>query len=339
MRSKIIISIPMVEGPMRRIALGATAILRQSWSGQVNLLSQLVDWSTCQLEEIAGAVVFLKPTTLPSIPLPFPLVNVGYHYLDIPFPSVACDPVVIGRLAADSLASLPVERWAVLSDPIPEINARCEACLQQWSARGFVGERWELSQVLDSAILAQLCGHAGRIALYAGSDRRAESVLRRAQAANIPVPDRLCILATDDNEVVQCSCPVPLSSICVPATGIGQAAANLLLELISGKAPPSGPLLLAPGRVVRRVSTALPSQDPVVEMAKAFLAKSLHQQVSIEAVALHCGVARRTLENRFRRCCGCTLGEELANVRLAKACEMLEHTSRSIAEIAAAVSF
>ncbi len=339
MRSQILVAIPMVEGPMRRVALGAATVLRQAWPGSVNLLTRSIDWASFPLKTVAGAVAFLQPTNLPAIALGFPLVNAGYHYLSVPFPSVACDPVAIGRMAASHLAALPVARRVVLSDAIPEIDARGQACLRHLSALGLVGERWEPSQISDPAALAQRCGPTGRIALYAGSDRRAESVLHRAHTAGIPVPERLAILATDDNEVVQCSSPIPLSTISVPATGIGRTAAKILLDLISGGVPPSDPILLAPGRLVVRSSSILPTSDLAVEQAKQYLAASLHRQIGLDEVARHCGLARRTLENRFRRHQGCTMGEEFARLRLGKACELLERTGRSIDDIAKEAGF
>jgi len=87
-------------------------------------------------------------------------------------------------------------------------------------------------------------------AIVAGNDQIAMAVFYAARDLGIRIPSQLSVVGFDDIPDAARLQP-PLSTVRQPLTGIGTAAACLLLRLLSGESVPTEPLLVAPTLIVR----------------------------------------------------------------------------------------
>ena len=100
-------------------------------------------------------------------------------------------------------------------------------------------------------------------AIFAGSDQQAFGVYEAARQRGLRIPEDLSVVGFDDLPVARWASP-PLTTVRQPLAEMGQAAAQMLGELIEGSALRSNRLELSTELVVRE-STAVPrraSDDP-----------------------------------------------------------------------------
>ena len=89
-------------------------------------------------------------------------------------------------------------------------------------------------------------------AILTVSDAIAVGVLRAARELGVPVPERVSVIGYDDVPLAHWTQPA-LTTVRQPVVEKGEAAAQLLLELIAGKPPPSS--ILLPTELIVRAST------------------------------------------------------------------------------------
>lgn len=71
----------------------------------------------------------------------------------------------------------------------------------------------------------------------------------------------------------------------------------------------------------------------ILQTAK-FIEDNIHQKFSLQAIAMQAGVCSTTLKTAFKYFYGTTVFGYLNKYRLNKACELLQHTTKSVGEIA-----
>ena len=86
-------------------------------------------------------------------------------------------------------------------------------------------------------------------------------------------------------------------------------------------------------------SRALSSRNPHLLTAMQFMTENLENPVDISEVAAQTGISRRQLERLFLRYVGVSPAQHYMELRVARAHALLNETSLSIAEIAAATGF
>lgn len=86
-------------------------------------------------------------------------------------------------------------------------------------------------------------------------------------------------------------------------------------------------------------SRALSSRNPHLLAAIQYMSETLESPVDSEAVAAHAGVSRRQLERLFRRYAGQSPAQFYMDLRVSRAHALLNETSLSVAQIAAATGF
>jgi AraC family transcriptional regulator len=134
-------------------------------------------------------------------------------------------------------------------------------------------------------------------------------------------------------------------------------------KLFSSRHVMTGPETFIAGQLARELNRQCPVSNLVVEsLAAEIVSNCCHgtgrkgtprwlgtaveiandlyaSRISLKAVAAAAGVHPIHLARQFRSRMGCTFGEFVRRIRLARALEQLRHTSASIAEIAAASGF
>jgi DNA-binding LacI/PurR family transcriptional regulator len=186
-------------------------------------------------------------------------------------PAITIDDVEGGRMATEHLLELGHRRIAFLGDEEANLFGFDSSALRRqgfeaameaagvpvdpdWIVRRPHGRR----EAREAA--AWLLAHEPRpTAVFASSDVQAIGVMEVAQAADVPVPERLSVIGFDN---VDAAGYTGLTTVAQPLEEIGALGAELLLRALSGEAVESRRM---PLEIVERGSTAAPELQVVHE--------------------------------------------------------------------------
>jgi LacI family transcriptional regulator len=109
---------------------------------------------------------------------------------------------------------------------------------------------------------------------------------------------------------------------------------------MQGEEPPAGPVLVQPTGVVRRQSTdALAIQHPEVVRAIRWIRENIEYGPGVAEVAEQTRASRRTLEMRFKKALGRTIGQEIRRCRVERAKLLLRQTQLPMIDVAVRSGF
>ena len=177
-------------------------------------------------------------------------------------------------------------------------------------------------------------------ALFASHDFRARQALDAAAAAGVPVPRELAILGVDDDAAICTTASPALSSLPTNDFRLGYAAGRVLSELLRDTSAGGRTIRFAAHRVVTRLSTDADAlSDRFVADALRYARSNLAARLDAASLARRVGYSKHMLQIRATRALGRTLGEEIRQMRLAAARDLMADTSLPVAEIAEACGF
>jgi LacI family transcriptional regulator len=195
-------------------------------------------------------------------------------------------------------------------------------------------ERPHLARWLRS--LKKPCG------VFAPNDRRGKQVLDAAYAEGLNVPGEIGVLSCD-NDTWICDASIPtMSSIRCDTKSAGYKIASILDDMLHGKKfPRRTEVVVEPIEVVERQSTNwyAVKDDKVAQMLKLIHESFADRDLDVTHLARVSGLARRTLEIRFKNSTGHTLRKEIEFVRISKAKSLLLENRLSVSEIAKATGY
>ncbi|GIF16739.1 LacI family DNA-binding transcriptional regulator [Actinoplanes teichomyceticus] len=218
-----------------------------------------------QRHNVDGVVVIDNGSRDPAV-LALADAGVPCVALDLRFTGPRCTYITSdnhggGRLAAAHLIERGHRRIATITGPLPA-----------WPAvRRLAGFRAALAEAgvpladtdiesgdwyLDSghAAMNRLLARDPRpTAVFAAGDEMAVGAMRAIHEAGLRIPDDIAIIGFDDIEVAALI-PPGLTTIAQDKTGIGTGAAEAMVAMLLGTAPPPGPTTL-PTTLVTRGST------------------------------------------------------------------------------------
>ncbi|MFU2114358.1 XylR family transcriptional regulator [[Pasteurella] aerogenes] len=185
----------------------------------------------------------------------------------------------------------------------------------------------------------KLCGWIKTLPLHTGiiavTDARARHLLQACEYLKIAVPDQLCIIGIDNEELIQYLSRVSLSSVVQGTKQIGYQAAKLLHKRLLNQPVSNKPMLIQPLKIEERRSTDYRSlQDPLVIQAMHFIRHRATQGIKTEQVLDHLRVSRSNLEQRFKEEMHKTIHQIIHEEKLARAKQLLHLTDLPIQEIA-----
>jgi len=178
------------------------------------------------------------------------------------------------------------------------------------------------------------------LALWAGSDVRAQQVLSACSERGIAVPDEVAVAGVSNDEVLCRLCDPQLTSVDLNTEEIGYRAAELLERMMRGRRGPKEPILVPPRGMVERQSTmALAVADADVAAAVQFVRRRCCEGISVDDVAEHVALSRSTLQRRFAKALGRTPQAEIHHQQLQRVKQLLADTDWSLARIAEMAGF
>lgn len=170
--------------------------------------------------------------------------------------------------------------------------------------------------------------------VIAVTDARARHVLQACEHLHIPVPEKLCVIGIDNEELTRYLSRVALSSVAQGARQMGYQAAKLLHRLLAREEMPLQRILVPPVRVIARRSTDYRSlTDPAVIQAMHFIRNHACKGIKVEQVLDAVGISRSNLEKRFKEEVGETIHALIHAEKLEKARSLLISTTLAINEI------
>lgn len=279
--------------------------------------------------------------------LGIPVVDVSNWVPQGKFPRVLSDDGLVGEMAARHLMGLGLRSFGLVNAVAAVFsNLRADAFARAVSQAGHAisvhgktpSPGTPAASVPNGAgqsLAAWVKALPKPSGVFATTDEAAANVLEACRIMRTSVPDELCVLGVDNDELIGRFTHPPLSSIALPCQKIGFEAARLLDELMSGATSPTQPMLFAPVGVVSRQSTdilAIPDDD--VRQAVRFIRDNLHAGITVTDVLREVPVNRRYLERKFVQHVGRSPLQEIRRMRLEKARELLAGTDLSMPAVA-----
>lgn len=277
--------------------------------------------------------------------LSIPAVNVSNGSAVEGVPRVGVDDCAVGRLAAEHLLGRGFRNFGYYSIyPDALLTAqRLEGFSAAVVASGRDAPRTyeKAPEVHWSGVDEDLLRWAQSLDRPAGvlcaNDQSGQQFCETCRVGGLRVPEDVAVLGVDNDELV-CEITRPsLSSVVVPARAIGAAATDLLARLLCGEPPPDEPIVIPPEPAVVRRSTDVRAIDnPDVAAAVEFIHAHTSEPITVADVLDAVPVARRALEQGFRRALGRSPLEEIHRARVRKARGLLRRTNLPLEQIAAA---
>ncbi|MEM6391732.1 MAG: substrate-binding domain-containing protein [Planctomycetota bacterium] len=176
-------------------------------------------------------------------------------------------------------------------------------------------------------------------ALFCVSDRIGHELIRLAERVGRRVPESLAVVgAGNDEDYCELAAPA-MSSVALPGRQAGRRAVEVLAGLLDG-GPAKEQVRVPPTYVaVRRSSDLLAIDDLEVLRALKLIRDQAITGLTASQVHEQASVSRRSLELRFRRTLGRTLGQEIVRVRHSEARRLLTQSRVSIADVAEQCGF
>lgn len=266
-------------------------------------------------------------------------------------PSVLANCAAMGEMRAEHLLSRGLHRFASLTfydDRAEELESN--AFQAKLASAGYAYDSIKLPadsgtslpkwRKMQRAINAWMDDWTLPVGVFVGAEMPGRLVAQECLNRGWRIPEDVAII-TGRNEQALCESPRPsLSSIEVGFERQGYEAARLLDQLMSGKKPPSQPILIPPvGVVIRESTDFFAVDDETVMAALKYISQNAHRDISPEDVARSIAIEPRTLHRRFQKHLNRPVAREILRVRFERAKRELVQGRRSMEEIARVVGF
>jgi LacI family transcriptional regulator len=260
-------------------------------------------------------------------------------------PLVHVDDTLIARMAAEHLLERGFRHFAFFGIEGENWSERRREAFRQFL--GLTTDRISSYTVPRSSLFSgsweqqedEIAGWLSRLAKPVGimvcSDQIGTRLLEACRRARTEVPDEVAVIGVDNDETLCDVCTPPLSSVIAGHQLVGYEAAALLARMMAGRKPGPTPILVQPQGVATRGSTdVLATPDRQVAAALRIIRDNACTGLTAANVISQVPVSRSVLQRRFRKELGRSIQEEIINVRLKRARELLAQTDLPLVEVA-----
>lgn len=277
-----------------------------------------------------------------------PTVNVSASQLAPEFPCVISDSAAITQHAATHLLERGLRHFAYCGDAQFEWSQRHGDNLvsvlrkQGYPCHVFPSNSrdsadWRKEQAKLIRWLKSLPKPVGVMTCY---DVRGQQVLDTCRAMGLRVPEDVAVIGQHNDDLLCELCDPPLSSVIPNARRAGFEAASLLDQSMRGETLLQKRIEIPPIGIVTRQSTDLVAvEDTRLAHAMRFIQEHAYEVIRVEDIAQAAGMSRSLLERKFRKVFGRSPWDQVLQLRLRKAENLLSQTRLSIAEIASCAGF
>lgn len=179
------------------------------------------------------------------------------------------------------------------------------------------------------------------LAVFTWNTSSAREVLYACSQAGLAVPLEVAVLSGSDDDLFCEVAPEPISAVQLATEQIGyRAAAELDAMIRTPQAARPADVAIPPLGVRERQSTdTLAVEDPSMVRALRFIRGAGGEGITVDEVARHAGLCRRSLEQKFRTLIGCSPASEIRRVRVARAIELLRLGNLPVSTVAERAGF
>lgn len=352
---------------MTRRSRKRVAIVMHRWVGYLhgvqlgiaNYVTQKPEWicthllpdsqglQTLTRHSFDGIIAYLEPDYVPVLQeKKVPVVDVSNWMTDQPFHRVIPDDHQIGGLAADYLSDLGLKHFAFRGHPNTAFSDLRQLGFSQklktlgveahvWNPQTPLDSRIKVPAGVDAAIFNWLIRLPKPIGMFCAHDVLAWDMIDLCRHAKLRVPEEVCVLGVDNDELLTQISHPPISSIILQTQKIGFESAKLLDHLMRRDTSTKQLILVPPEGVMARQSTNLLAiEDPTVLTALRYIREHIHERISVEDLLEVIPVNRRFLERRFREHLGRTPLQEIRRVRIETAKKLLSETDLAMPAVA-----
>ncbi len=264
-------------------------------------------------------------------------------------PCVKVDNQQVGRLGAEYLiekgfssyayVGIAKRMWSMLRyESFSEaVNAQGHKVFHYEGGQSKKKSSWDDKQ---AELCKWLISLPKPIGLMASSDEQGVQVIEACKVAGIAVPEEVAVLGVDDDDLVCDLSESSMSSIALSTEKAGYEAAELMARLLKGEPRQNQVITVSGLHVVERQSTdILMIENQYVAKALQFIRKNSNVTITVDDVIASGPLARRTLEERFRKHVKRSILQEIRRVRIERACRLITETNHSIKKIAELLDF
>jgi LacI family transcriptional regulator len=264
-------------------------------------------------------------------------------------PFVGCDNAQIGRMVAEHFIERGYHQFGTYGlRTEPFFVERVRNFVSVLEARGFACEvlneadserpaDWERSQARLAEWLGALPKPAG---VFAANDQLGVRLLDACQRAGIAVPEEVAVVGAENEETL-CTFATPrLSSVQFDGQAVGFVAAQMLDDLMQGRAPGQPQQLVPPkGIVARESSDGCVIHDRLVAQAVRIIRENASFGINVGDLCQRLNASRSTLDRRMQLALRRTPKQEILRVRFRDVERLLRETDLTVEAIAAQTGF
>jgi LacI family transcriptional regulator len=274
-----------------------------------------------------------------------PVVDLTDVYGNLSLPHIWTNHVTIGMLAARHLLERGFRHFGYCGysnhdwshrrqqgfmDALREAGRQCAVLASPWDPAQ--APNWDEQQETIGRWLRALPKPLG---VMACNDMRGQHVLDACRRYDLAVPEEVAVIGVDNDELLCSLCDPPLTSVVPNPERIGYDAAALLEALMQGERVGRTAQFVEPIGVVTRQSTdVLAIDQPNVVTALRYIREHACDGIGVADVLQQVPLTRSVLERLFRRYVGRSPQEEIRQVQLKRARQLLAETELSLAQIA-----
>lgn len=355
---KILISVAWKNRPGRDVCRGIYQYARlhaPHWEllhADPNVAA-LTDVKTWGLEGIIGILGRSDLSEAGKAAAPY-CVNIHGGEVFSGLPQIGISNRAIGEVAADYFMTLGFTHFAYFGLPGQDYSdGRWDGYRTRLAEHDFTASQFENPKIKKQPIvplnyepLVQdefeqwLINQPKPLALFIVDDLRSSLIYQTCRRLNLIIPDDVAILGVNDDDIYCYKTNPPLSSIWLPFRVVGYRAAQMMAQMLSSGEIPTEPILLEPGGVTERASTAIISiEDKKVIEALRFISENAGNRITVDQIAKAVGLSLRVLEKRFSTHLNCSPQTELRRAQIEIAKNALRETDLTIEEIADIAGF
>lgn len=259
-------------------------------------------------------------------------------------PNITADYIGTGRMAANYFLERGFRNFAFFGfRDVCWSDERCQGFKQTLEQSGMC-DRFYLYQMQDidnlwyyerETLNNWLTNLKKPVAIMACDDNQGSNLIDACNSIGIRIPDEVSVIGVDNDEMV-CSLNTPmLSSIQIDIERGGYKTAELIDKLVNHSGTEQKDIVLAPVKVVGRISTAsFATNDKEIQLAVKFIHQNLHRKITVKHILAEVPLSRRLLERRFREVTKESIYQYITKMRVKLFADMLLETNEQVISIA-----
>lgn len=270
-----------------------------------------------------------------------PVVNISSIRIDgTDYPRIMTAAEPCARLAADFLRERGFQHFAYVGDS-SEGYVQClyEAFSAVLKSRGR-SCRLISPDLKRDALGRQLASLPKPAGVLCWGPTIGRSVIEACLEAGINVPHEIAVLGADYDEILSEASYPPQSGLRIASEQIGMKAAAVLDRLMHGAELDQREWSIAPQGIVEKLSTdTLAVADRRLAAVMRYIINHSDEEITVDQILHENPMARRSLERKFRKYFGCSIIEQIRQIRVRKARLLLAVTDDPVTLVAERCGF